>query len=181
MKIVILILIGSLVFADSPDGIEVNLRYRKKNNNSVWSPGSSQITIKARGTVIEIVLANDNGSAQIPAQLISKWRAIDLFLTAIGIEETYLTTLTESTPKEIDVYLPRGYKMRLGFAICPKCDRSDKVCQAVYGNDQRVTTRISLNSDTTYSNVVGRKYYMGTCVTNELNPQWYCQRDGIQF
>jgi hypothetical protein len=104
----------------------------------------------------------------------------DIFLSMIGVDENYLTTIKKESCQQTDFVFPKKYDVKFGFARCPKCQKRDKVYKLVYGNEQLVTVNIH-KKDTTYSPMVGREYYMGTCVTSDFNPEWHCERDKIKF
>ena len=180
MKLLIPIILTVLIFGGN-DFTEIKLNYYRTPDNTVWSNGIDELTIKVSGMEIQKVLTNKTGTATIPKATIKKYGEIDMFLTTVGVEELYLTTIDNHTIDRYEVNIPRHYKMRFRRAVCPKCNKVDKVYEAVYGDNQIMTMEISEEGDTTYSNISGRKYYMGTCVTNDLNPRWYCDRDKIQF
>lgn len=180
MKLIISIFLTLLMLGDT--GItEIKLDYYRTPDNQVWSNGFDELTLKVKGEVILKVLTNKEGTAIIKKDLLKKYREVDVFLTTIGVEELYLTTINNHTIDKYIVNIPRYYTMRFKRAVCPKCKKVDKVYKAIYGDNQVLTMKITEKGDTAYSNISGRKYYMGTCVTNELNPKWYCDRDDIQF
>lgn len=180
MKLVITFILIVLLFGGN-DSTEIKLNYYRTRDNQVWNNGIDELTIKVRGKVIQKILTDKTGTATLNKSTIKKHGEVDVFLTTIGIEELYLTTLDNATIDKHEVNVPRHYKIRFNKAICPKCNKVDKVYQAVYGDNQVMTMKVTEKGDTTYSNILGRKYYMGTCITNDLNPKWYCDRDKIQF
>lgn len=168
------------MFGDS-SVTEIKLDYYRTPDNQVWSNGFDELTLKVRGKQILKVLTDKEGTAKIKKDLLTKYREIDVFLTTVGVEELYLTTIDNHTIDKHIINIPRYYTMRYKRAVCPKCKKVDKVYKAIYGDNQVLKMTVSEKGDTTYSNILGRKYYMGTCVTNEMNPKWYCDRDEIQF
>lgn len=103
---------------------------------------------------------------------------IDLYLTSIGVDANYLITLNADFKDTIIVRLPKEYKGN--YPKCPKCNKSDKVFKTVYGLEQIVSFRIE-KGDTIYSPKVGKKYYMGSCIDNEFNPRYFCDRDSLFY
>ncbi|MOA30528.1 hypothetical protein D3C78_1516250 [compost metagenome] len=112
--------------------------------------------------------------------MLKKHETVDVFLASIGVDENYLVSLNPTSDNEIIILLPKAYEKKGKFALCPKCHKSNKVYIAAYGLSQIAGMNIK-NGDTTYSPIVGRKYYMGSCNSNDLSPNWYCDRDKIQF
>lgn len=161
---------------DTVDVTQIKLNYYK-----AWNNGIDELTIKTKGRVIEKIFTDKNGIGTIRKDSIKKYKEIDIFLTSIGIEELYLETIENSTIDRWEINIPTYHKMKFGRAVCPKCKKIDQVFKAIYGDGQILTLKIGDKGDTTYSNISGRSYYMGTCVTNDLNPLWHCERDKIEF
>ena len=181
MKAIVLGLLTTFLLGDTADVTQIKLNYYRTEDNQVWNNGIDELTVKTKGRVIEKILTDKNGLGTIKKDTIKKYKEIDIFLTSIGIEELYLQTIDNSTIDRWEINIPRYYKMKLGRAVCPKCNKTDKVYKAIYGDGQILTLKINDKGDTTYSNISGRNYYMGTCVTNDLNPLWHCERDKIEF
>tara|TARA_R110001592_G_scaffold341791_1_gene631144 strand:+ start:812 stop:1357 length:546 start_codon:yes stop_codon:yes gene_type:complete len=174
LTIVISIALTSFGFENKQE-IEIRLIY--KNHNDI---GFDQITIKNRKEIVSRVDSDIDGILKIPTDLLIDSVNYDLFLTSIGVNGTYLTTINSKTTGIIEITLPKAYDMRMGKAICPKCKNINKVYKAVYNNPPIVTIKV-VNGDTIYSPISNGKYYMDTDVTNELDPRWYCERDDLKY
>jgi hypothetical protein len=172
--IAISIALTSFGFDSKP---QIEIRLINKNHNDF---GFEQITIKNRKEIVSRIRADKDGIVKISPDLIRDSVDYDLFLTSIGVNGTYLTTINSKTIGIIEIILPKTYDMRLGKAICPKCKKINKVYKAVYTDPPIVTIKI-VNGDTIYSHIVNGKYYMDTDVTNDLDPRWYCERDDIMY
>lgn len=181
MKAIVIGFLTTFLPSDTADVTQIKLNYYRTEDNQVWNKGIDELTIKTKGRVIDKILTDNNGLGTIKKDTIRKYKEIDIFLTSIGVEELYLLTINNSTIDRWEINIPRYYKIKLGRAVCPKCNKSDKVYKAIYGDRQILKLKIDKKGDTTYSNILGRNYYMGTCVTNDLNPLWHCERDKIEF
>ena len=181
MKAIVLGLLTTFLLGDTVDVTQIKLNYYRTEDNQVWNNGVDELTVKKNGRVVEKLLTDKNGLGAIKKDTIKKYKEIDIFLTSIGVEELYLQTINNSTIDRWEINIPRYYKMKLGKAVCPKCNKTDKVYKAIYGDGQILTLEINHKGDTIYSNISGRNYYMGTCVSNDLNPLWHCERDKIEF
>ena len=106
----------------------------------------------------------------------------DFYITGIGIDTSFIKAITQFDGEEMkwDIKLPNAYKKKHGQTICPKCEKSDKIYPVVYGMKQKSQINI-VNGDTISSNIVDKKYYAGTCISNSLSPKWYCDRDKVKF
>jgi len=181
MKAIVIGLLTIILLSDTVDVTQIKLNYYRTDDNQAWNNGIDELTIKTKGRVIEKILTDKDGLGTIKKDSIKKYKEIDIFLTSIGVEELYLQTINNSSIDRWEINIPRYYKMKLGRAVCPKCKKTDKVYKAIYGDGQILTLKINDMGDTTYSNISGRNFYMGTCVTNDLNPLWHCERDKIEF
>ena len=181
MKAIVIGLWTIFLLGGNVDVTQIKLNYIRTEDNQVWTNGIDELTLKVKGRVIEKILTDKDGVGTIKKDTIKKYKEIDIFLTSVGVEELYLKTIDNSTIDRWEINIPRYYKMKLGRAVCPKCNKTDKVYKAIYGEGQILTLKINDKGDTTYSNISGRNYYMGTCVTNDLNPLWHCERDKIEF
>lgn len=164
----------------SSDFITIKIRYQKKGETTTYSNGSDRLILKSGHTIISDTLTTINGELRISKQLLIKHETIDVFLASIGVDENYLISLNTTSDKEIIILLPKAYEKKGKFALCPKCHKNNKVYIAAYGLSQ-ISRMIIKDEDTTYSPIVGRKYYMGSCTSNDLSPNWYCDRDKIHF
>jgi hypothetical protein len=109
-------------------------------------------------------------------------KSFDFFINSIGIDSTFIKSFTtfESDVMTWDIKFPNSYRKKLGQVICPKCNKTDKVYQIIYG-DRQLSQMVIVNGDTTYSNIVNKKYYAGTCISSLLSPHYFCGRDKIKF
>ena len=109
-------------------------------------------------------------------------KSFEFFVTSIGIDTSFLKSFTtfESDVMTYDFGFPKSYDKKLEQVICTKCNKKDKVYPIIYGWEQKRTI-IILNGDTTYNNIVDKKYYAGTCMNSLLSPHYYCDRDKIKF
>lgn len=98
--------------------------------------------------------------------------SFDFFVTSLGIDTTFLKSYThfESDRMIWDIKLPNEPKKKLGGVVCPKCTKTDKVYPIIYGDNQVVQQKV-VNGDTTYTNIVDKKFYAGTCVHSLLSPK----------
>ena len=178
IKIILIIAISialtSFGFDNKP---QIEIRLINKNHNDF---GFEQITIKSKKEIVSRIMSDKDGIVNISPNLLRDSVDYDLFLTTIGVNGTYLTTINSKTTGIIEITLPKTYNMRLGKAICPKCKKINKVYKALY-TDPPIVTRKIVNGDTVYSPIVNGKYYMDTDVTNDLDPRWYCERDDILY
>ncbi len=106
----------------------------------------------------------------------------DFYITRLGIDTSFIKAFRQFQGEEMtwDIKLPSTLKKKAGRTVCPKCELTDKVYPIIYGNKQIEEQKIE-HGDTTYTNIVGKKYYAGTCVYSLLSPHWYCDRDKIKF
>lgn len=160
------------------DDLTIQLRYQKNEDNTVWTKGIDKLTVKNNNKVVGDFITDTTGMTIIPETLINKYADLDIFLTSIGVDTNYLVTITKQSSDSVLILLPKQYKGK--FAKCPKCGKSDKVYQTIYGLEQIVTMNI-VDGDTVYSPMIDRKYYMGSCIYHEFNPKFYCDRDGIFY
>jgi len=144
-----------------------------------YSNGFDQITIQNKKEIVARIMTDKNGLATISRDIIKDLINYDLFLTSIGVSGTYLTTINSKT-KFVEISLPKKYKIRLGKAVCPKCGKTNKVIKVSY-SDTPIFVRKIVNGDTIMSPIYKDRYYMGTDVTNNLDPLWYCERDDLLF
>ncbi|MCB0791442.1 MAG: hypothetical protein H6595_08335 [Flavobacteriales bacterium] len=108
--------------------------------------------------------------------------SFDFYVTTLGIDTTFLKSFIQFDSDKMtwDIKLPNEPKKKLGGVFCPKCTKTDKVYPIIYGDNQVVQQKV-VNGDTTYTNIVDKKYYAGTCVHYLLSPNWYCDREKIKF
>lgn len=174
---IIIILTISLTNLFSQDYI-IKLSYKKTDDNSIWNGGLDVLTIKQNQKIIRSVISDTTGIVKIPRSIIESGNDYDIFLTSIGVIENYLTTINKSASDTVFIKLPKTYNLRFGYAICPKCYKSNKVCKI--STEPILIVKI-VNGDTTYSPIDKRTYYSGTDVWHDFNPNWYCKRDSIKF
>ncbi|MEI7597218.1 MAG: hypothetical protein WCK02_15830 [Bacteroidota bacterium] len=148
-------------------------------NKDSYSNGFDQITIQNKKEIVARIVTDKNGLVTFSKDIIKDFIDYDLFLTSIGVSGTYLTTINYKT-KFVEICLPKKYNIRLGKAVCPKCEKTNKVIKVSYSGTPVLVKKI-INGDTIISPIYKDRYYMGTDVTNNLNPLWYCQRDSLLF
>ena len=156
----------------------LKLKYQKTEDNTVWTKGIETISLKRNHAVITTVNSDTNGIFIIHNENIPCNQSFDIFLTSIGMLENYLMTVNMLNNDTLSISLPKKYTLRSGFAICPKCHRSDKVCKL--SSEPILIMRI-IKGDTIYSPIDKRIYYTGSSLWHEFDPQWYCKRDSIKF
>jgi len=161
--------------AEKGQQIEVKLIFTGTNKISV-----EQITIQKHKDIIARIITDSKGVGYISRDLINDLSDYDLFLTSKGVMGTYLTTINAKTSGVVEIILPKTYQMRLGKAICPKCQRTNNVFKAIY-TDPPIRVRKTIKGDTIYSPIFKGRYYMPTDVSNELDPHWYCKKDDLLF
>lgn len=109
----------------------------------------------------------------------------DLYYSALGVEgDVYVAAIPAARPDTLRLALglPASYPKRHGRAICPKCQRADKVLDIVYGDGSAIVVRTSTaKGDTVYRPYDKKHYYAGTCLLNDLDPAWWCRRDSLRF
>jgi len=106
---------------------------------------------------------------------------LDIFCYGIGVDTVLLfsTTNIRNLEPKMELYFPMKLKKNIfGKVICPICHKTDKVFPIIYGDGQIVQQKIK-NGDTTYTNIVNKKYYAGTCINQVA--RYYCDRDKIKF
>jgi hypothetical protein len=148
--------------------------------NKTYGVGLEQITIKSKKEIISRINSDKDGLVTISRNIMKDSIDYDLYLTSLGVEGTYLTTINSKTTGTIQITLPKQYKMRTGKAICPKCNKISKVYKVIYTDPPIVVIKV-VRGDTVYSPIFRGKYYMDTDVTNDLNPKWYCEKDDILY
>lgn len=173
--IFVFLLIWLTSFAGICQELKIRLIHNDSNESSI-----DQITIKHKNEIFAKVIADKEGYVYIPSSLRNDSINYDLFLTTLGVNGTYLTSIDSKTKGLIEINLPKVYKMRFGKAVCPKCGRTNNVCKAIYCEAPIVVMKI-VKKDTIYSPIYKGKYFMASDVTNELDPQWYCKKDNILF
>jgi hypothetical protein len=153
------------------------------DNPQFYSVENIFVILRSDNKPFDTVRTNNNGvfSAVIP---ISKQRNIDILYSDIGLGTVYLKFIkqlsADTTKLEFD--LANKYKKNIfGKAICPKCDKTNKVYKISYGMAPVYAMTINDNGDTTYSPIHNGVYEAGTCVSSRQSAQWYCDRDKIEF
>ncbi len=179
MKTTITIFVLLHIFVSSfCQDIILKIDYQKNEDNVIWTKGIDEITIRYNGVIIKKYLTDTNGIVRIPKSLLLKADNYDISLTSIGIQENYLTSINHDVKDTVLVMLPKIYKFKFGYAICPKCNKSNKVCKI---STEPILVRTIVKGDTLYSPIHKRTYYIGTDVWHEFNPIWYCKHDSIKF
>ncbi len=152
-------------------------------NPKFYSVGNILVILRCDNNPFDSVWTNDKGefSAIIPSD---KQKGIDILYSGIGFGTIYLKHLKElsadTTNLEIDII--NTYKKNIfGKAICPKCNKSNRVYKIRYGDAPIYTFKINSHGDTTYSRIRNGVYQAGTCVSTAQSPSWYCDRDKIEF
>jgi len=177
-SILVLLLFGfsfSSLCQDKAQQIEVKLNFGGTNKIGV-----EQITIKRYKETISKIMTDNHGIVYISRNLLKDVIDYDLYLTSIGVNGTYLTTINSKTIGVVEISLPKKYQMRFGKAICPRCHTTRYVLETIY-TDPPIRVRKIIKGDTIYSPISNGRYYMPTDVINELDPQWYCKKDDILF
>jgi hypothetical protein len=179
MRTILIILIFQLFLVDSfSQEILVQVLHHKNDDNTAWTGGIDEITVRKNRKIITKLSTSSNGIVRIPRSKVNDGMNYDLSLTSIGIQENYLTTINSRSKDTILIMLPKHYKLRFGFAICPLCNKSNKVCKISL---EPILVRSIVNGDTILSPIYKRTYYFGTDLWHEFNPNWYCKRDSIKF
>ena len=158
--------------------IIVQILYQKNENNTAWTAGIDEITIRQNRKIIKKIITNSDGIGKIPKAILIDSKNYDLSLTSIGIQENYLITINKSIIDTIFIRFPKDYRMRFGYAICPICNKANAVCKI---SMEPILVRTIVEGDTILSPIFKRTYYLGTDVGHEFNPNWYCKRDSIKF
>jgi len=180
MKAIVLTILTLFIIVDNPTTVQIKINYNRTEDNQVWTKRTDQITVKKKGRTIQEIPTDKTGLVEIKKDSINKYGKLDIFMTSSGMQELYLLSVDKKTSNKLEINLPRQYELKEKFAVCPKCHKSDKVMKAIYGDNQSLL-RVVKKGDTTYTNKIGKDYFMGTCKAHELNPKWYCDRDDIQF
>ena len=154
------------------------LRYQENKNNTAWNDGIYQLIIKNKQTIISKILSDTNGVFIIPGSNVNRNKTYDVTLSNIGMIDNFLLTIDKNRKDTIIISLPKKYTLKSGYAICPKCHRSDKVCKI---SSEPILIRKLVKGKTVYSPIGKRTYYYGTDVWHTFNPLWYCKRDSIFF
>lgn len=158
--------------------IIIKVNYIKDEDNTIWTKGIDELTIRCNKNIVLSVNTDINGIAKIPKEIIIEGYKYDLSLTSIGISENFLTTIESKQEDTLFISLPKKYAMSFGYAICPKCKRSKHVCRI---STEPILIQNIQNGDTIYSPIYKRTYYLGSSVSNAFNPLWYCKKDSIMF
>ena len=173
--IIIASIIGNLISL-SAKGQDIKVHIVHSTNDGSYV---DQITMKNNKKVLDKILTDKNGFATISSSMVSDSVEYDLYLTSIGVRENYVTTINAKTNRLLEIQLPKKYKMRFGKAICPKCNRINKVVKVVYCEAPIVVLKVA-KGDTIFSPIYRHKYYMPD-VTSNLDPKWYCEKDDLLF
>jgi hypothetical protein len=178
IRIILIFSISIALFSfrfENQEHIEIRLILNKPHESEF-----EQITIKNKKEIISRINSDKDGLVSISRTIMKDFKDYDLYLTTIGVNGTYLTTINSKTTTPIQINLPKKYIMRLGKAICPKCNKISKVFKVAYNDPPIVVIKIE-QGDTVYSPIFKGKYYMDTDVTNDLDPKWYCEKDDILY
>jgi hypothetical protein len=181
MKTISTIILILFTSGNHDEVVRLQIEYLRTEDNQVWTNGIDEVTVKKKTRVIQKLFTSKIGLIEIRRDSIRKYGELDLYMTSTGMQELYLLSINSKAREELKIHLPRHYQFRGKFALCPKCNKADKVLRAIYGEGQMLLRKISNRGDTIYTNKIGKDYYMGTCMVHELNPQWYCDRDNIAF
>lgn len=144
-----------------------------------------QFFAKYEGNVVAKTTVDNSGHYEISINVgLSNGlkNTYDFYITSFGTDTCFIKSFQQFNGEEMtwDIKLPNTYKKIMGRTICPKCETGDKVFPIIYGDNQK-EVEIITKSDTTYSNIVNKKYYAGTCIRGILSPNWYCDKDKIHF
>jgi hypothetical protein len=166
-----------------PNPTVVQGRFVGKNIGSQHLPyGLMSIKVKAGTATLATSCVQINGKFELVNQAN---KPVDLYYSALGVNgDVYVATIPAAQPDtlRLAIQLPVSYAKKHGRTICPKCKRADKVRDIIYGDGSAIVVRsISLKGDTIYLPYDKKHYYAGTCLVNELDPNWYCVRDTIRF
>lgn len=168
--------------ADNPSKIITGNIY-SSIDPQLYNLANIDIILRCNNKVFDTVQTNDKGhfSIKIPHD---KQRKIDILYSGIGFGPVYLRYLnllsTDTTNLQIDV--GKNYRKNIyGTAICPKCNKTNRVYKVSYGEAPVYVIRISEKGDTTYSPLYKGTYQAGTGVSTVQSAEWYCDRDKIEF
>ena len=171
-----------LAFTTKGDKVVTGKIYSSENPQ-FYSVENILVILRCDNKAFDSVWTNSKGefSAIIPS---AKQKKIDILYSGLGFGRIYLKHLKElsadTTNLEIDII--NTYKKNIfGKAICPKCNKSNRVYKIRYGDAPIYTFKINSHGDTTYSPIRNGVYQAGTCVSSAQSASWYCDRDKIGF
>ena len=139
------------------------------------------VCVKGDGKILAKTFADSKGDFNLTFTP-GKEKLFDFFCQGIAIDTLLLSSVTtfESDTPDMTFYIPAPTKKNtLGQTLCPKCKKADKVFKIAYGDGMPLKMDISKTGDTTYSNIVNGRYYVGTCLTGIA--KYYCDRDKVKF
>jgi hypothetical protein len=153
------------------------------NNSQFYQINNIFVILRCDNKPFDTVRTNDKGefSAAIP---VGKQKEIDILYSGVGFGTVYLRHIKQleldTTTLRID--LNDKYKKNIfGIAICPKCNKTNEVYKVRYGDSPVYIMQITKTGDTTYNPIHNGIYEAGTCASSRQSPQWYCDRDKIEF
>jgi hypothetical protein len=105
------------------------------------------------------------------------------------INRCYLIYLKEHESKNIEIpYFSTCPYSKDKNNTCPVCNKNDKVLPIVYGLIAKLTYKDKNGNPTDKNgNIISKeegekiKYIEGGCVTMDCQPNWFCQRDQLNF
>jgi hypothetical protein len=144
-----------------------------------FDPQIHEITVKNNKKVITKIISDKNGLFYLSRDILKDNESYDLFLTSIGISQTFLTIVNSGSPDSIEINLPRIYNYKSGKAICPICGKTKHVYEIKHSISPILVQKV-IKGDTVYSSIYKGYYYMGDVYT-KMDPKWYCETDDIFF
>lgn len=152
----------------------------KQEKSTVMIEGL-QIVCKQNGKVIYKIHVDQHGDFEL-ARDTAVLKNIELYYTGVGLDTLFLSSLKRLNVKQkVEVVaVPCIIKRNLlGQVICPKCNKTNLVYKAVYGDGLPARRIINTNGDTTYTAIYKGRYHMASCINS--GARYYCERDKIKF
>jgi len=101
---------------------------------------------------------------------------------AIGNITTYISFLEPNQIAEFNIpySLTCKYDKSENNKTCPICEKQDKVIPIIYGLIARANVSVR-KEESGNEKKTERKSYEGGCVISVCDPNWYCERDELEF
>jgi len=147
----------------------------KDNISGLWIEFRVDTLTIARG------LVQRDGGFKITAKSDEEF---DIYYAGLGIDYTYLQTLKPTIKDTVflNFNIPKNYKKHFGKAVCPKCHKHDQTLPIRYGEGTAIVVQhVDAKGDTIRLPFDRKNYYAGTCITSDLDPEYFCKRDKIKF
>lgn len=181
-KFIASIFIAILFLSFRPFTNEVYITGHIRKNPKGTSASVSHLVVFVKGDnkILAKTITNDKGDFNLSFEP-KKEKSFDFYCNGIAVDTMLIASVTtfESDTPEMTFYIPAKYKTSAsGKVICPKCNRTDKICKIIYSDNPTYVRHTNISGDTTYSPLYNGTY-QEDC--SERPAKFYCERDKIKF